>query len=484
MRSNFEPLESRRHFAAAAPAQIFAAHVNFTTDSAPAVRGYQRDVGSVFTRHKNSGLRYGWTTDHTAAAAYKPSAIYNDARIDSNIAMTAGDVWSIQVPAGWYSVHALMGQPGITDGYQRLTAGGQPVVNGEPQKGFAIIEGFATVHITNGRLELATTSRAIDPKLISVDIITVSAPAAVPAAAHTTWIGTSLRSPISRVEFSTVRLGTKIFSLGGFVNGYTETTQRFDVLDTKTLTFTTLTSLPGAPTHEATATDGTYIYAAGGQFGAERSTDLTDRVWRYDIARNTWQAFGKLPAIHTAGQLVYLAGKLHYIGGDGANRVQAQTTHWVLDLTRKNARWTNAAPMPTPVDHFGALALNGVIYAVGGDDSHGISYLTSKTLYAYDPAVDRWAQLPSLPTPVSHAEAAIFDDSGNLFVVGGQGNAQQLTDNVYVFNVRKKAWYASTPLPSQKKGGLAWIRRTKLFYLTGDDSDVGRQRGGIVGLIG
>lgn len=471
-----EPLEGRLQYAA------FSAKVNFTTTTAPGAAHYTRDYGGVYTYHRN-GLTYGWNDDHQSRATYKLSS-YNDTRLDSSIAMADTDNWSIAVPNGYYKVHAVMGQAGVISGDQRLTAEGNLFISGQPYNGFAFIEGFVTVQVTDGKLTLAPNSRAVSAKLDYVEISQTTAPAVTPAATATARADTTLEVPVKRVEFSVARLGTKIYSLGGFVDDYTSTTQRFDVFDTKTLTYTQLTDLPGAPTHEAVATDGTYIYSAGGQFGPERSTDLTNVVWRYDIAHNSWSRFTKLPAIRTGGTLTYLDGKLHFIGGDDASRVRATNTHWTLDLSNPAARWTNAAPLPGKADHAAALTLNGVIYFSGGDNEHGTSYLSQTGLYAYDPDRDIWATFASLPTGISHAEAATITDGKNIFVIAGQGLAQQLTAGVYVYNIAKNVWRQSTSMPTARKGGVAWIAGSKFYYLTGDDSASGLQRGGYVGTIG
>ena len=474
-----EALENRLQFATSAP---FAARFNFTTTDGPRVRGYIKDYGVAYSHHSN-GLTYGWNDDHRAQAHYEASKQYNNARVDSNIALDNSDSWSIAVPNGYYTVHALMGQPGVMSGDQRLTAEGQIFVNGRPYNGFAFIEGFVTVRVTDRKLTLAPTEHAVADKLVSVEINQTVAPAAIRAGVDITWSNTTLQVPTRRVEFSSVRIDRKIYLLGGFTDDYTSTTQRFDVFDIKTATYQQLTDLPGAPTHEAVATDGKYIYAAGGQFGPERSTDLTSVVWRYNIAHNSWQRFGRLPAIRTGGTLSYIYGKLHYIGGDDATRVRATDTHWVLDLSNPAAGWTNAAPLPGPADHAATVVLNRGIYFVGGDNLHGTSYLSQTGLYFYDPVRDKWATFAPIPTGVSHAESATFTDGKSIFVVAGQGNAQKLTNNVYVYSTTRNRWTAATALPSTRKGGFSWLSNGKLYYLTGDDSTKGLDWGGYVGVL-
>ena len=56
--------------------------------------------------------------------------------------------------------------------------------------------------------------------------------------------------------------------------------------------------------------------------------------------------------------------------------------------------WTTKAPMPTPRTGLAAGVVNGILYAVGGND--GVSFLG--TVEAYDPATNTWTTKASMPT--------------------------------------------------------------------------------------
>ena len=64
--------------------------------------------------------------------------------------------------------------------------------------------------------------------------------------------------------------------------------------------------------------------------------------------------------------------------------------------------WARAAPMPTSRSELAAAALAGRIYVAGGIAQWG----TTAAFEAYDPATDRWEELPPLPEAVHHLAAA------------------------------------------------------------------------------
>src|SRR5687768_7675152 len=58
--------------------------------------------------------------------------------------------------------------------------------------------------------------------------------------------------------------------------------------------------------------------------------------------------------------------------------------------------WTTKAPMPTPRLGLAAAAIDGIIYAVGGDN---YSCGTYSTVEAYDTATNTWTTQAPMPTP-------------------------------------------------------------------------------------
>ncbi len=488
---SIESLEDRRHFAASAvdPSGVtidqskpFALKVNFGSSATPKVAGYRTDYGAVYATRSN-GFTYGWNASRAADAVYHDTAQYDSPRAESNILMSGSSTWNAKLPNGWYEVHILMAANNGSDDY-RVNVEGQPIVKGIPFKGFPWIEGIKTVHLTDGKLTLTSDSKAINNRICSIAIVPVTAPKSTAAGTSIAWSKSSIKSPIYRAEAGSVRVGNKLYVMGGFTNDYASVTGRVDILNLSTGTWSKGKPLPGAQTHFGAATDGENIYVVAGQYGPELSLDGTNQAWKYNIATNTWSAFAALPAVRFGGQLSYMNGRLHFTGGDDRTRVRSQTEHWIFDLSRQKKGWITAAPLPMPTDHHGQIVVNNALYVVGGEVEHGTSYLQNSGLFRYNDSTNRWTRLADMPVAASHSEASTLTDGKRIFVIAGQANAQQLMSQVRSYDIANNRWVIHTSLPTARKAGIGWITGNKLFYTTGDDELTGASTSTYVGVIG
>src|SRR5438132_671661 len=84
--------------------------------------------------------------------------------------------------------------------------------------------------------------------------------------------------------------------------------------------------------------------------------------------------------------------------------------------------WTARAPMPTARCCLGVAAINGRLYAVGGEDAGSIGLATVE---AYDPATNAWTTKTSMPTVRSGLSAAA--SNGILYALGGGPTSATLT---------------------------------------------------------
>src|SRR5262249_52541466 len=157
-----------------------------------------------------------------------------------------------------------------------------------------------------------------------------------------------------------------------------------------------------ALSHTGAATDGPYVYLAGGFAGDWKGpqTPVTRNVWRFDTRTNTWSAFTQLPQARGAGALVRVGRKLPFFGGVNTV-IKDGPEHWVLDL-RRPGKWVSAAPLPNPRNHLGYTELNGQIWAIGGQHELDETDGNDNSVHVYDPPTDRWFAMASLPLPHSH----------------------------------------------------------------------------------
>jgi N-acetylneuraminic acid mutarotase len=305
------------------------------------------------------------------------------------------------------------------------------------------------------------------------------------AAAPATWTtfawNTTFAQPRSSSEAQGLALGGKLYSFGGFDSTKIccTPTSRAYRMDPAT-GWTALAPMPpengtsfGGISHAGLATDGTYIYWAGGYTSNAAGTAQiygTTEVWRYDPATDSYLRMRDLPLTRSAGQLAYLDGKLHYFGGTNPGRTADVGEHWELDLSNVGAGWVARASLPNPRHHMGAAVLGGRIYAIGGQHGHDERLITQDDVHAYDPATDTWTQRADLPRAVGHIASATFVMDGRILVLGGEIAHNSVIADVNAYNPDTDTWTALTKLPSPRRSGVADSIGGVVYYSAGQGS--------------
>jgi len=211
-------------------------------------------------------------------------------------------------------------------------------------------------------------------------------------------------------------------------------------------------------THAGMATDGRSIWIAGGYRANASWTGQvfgTRKVWRYDIATDTYWPMPRLPVARAGGQLEPLGGRLHHFGGTDLTRRHDVADHWALDLAHPERGWVRRAPMHDGRHHMGSAVLRGKIWAIGGQHHHDDRLVVRDTVESYDAVTDTWTVRPSLPQGVSHIANSTFVLGGRIVVAGGETAHLRPVDDVWAYEPRPRRWVALTPLPQPKASGVA-----------------------------
>ena len=225
-----------------------------------------------------------------------------------------------------------------------------------------------------------------------------------------------------RVAQSAV-LGGKLYVFGGFgpmnAESIAPVERTVSVYDPAADAWGRAADMPLDVTHaNAVVVDGT-VWIAGGYRGVQPGPTVAN-VLRYDVASDSWSEGPPLP-VPTAGGALVLAGRtLHYVGGF-LDRDTTIGNHWALALDG-GTTWEPRAPLPVPRGHVAGAAVGGRVYAIGGQLRHDTDAVDLDAVHAYDPARDAWTAVASLPTPRSHFESATIVHHDRIVIVGGRDN--------------------------------------------------------------
>jgi N-acetylneuraminic acid mutarotase len=299
-----------------------------------------------------------------------------------------------------------------------------------------------------------------------------------------TW-GTAKAQPLGTHEVHGEAVHDKLYIFGGYdINKRPQwtPTKRAYVYDPISNLWTSIKDLPHVPngsnfggvTHYGLTNDGNDIYFAGGYISNSNGTGQvfgTKQVWKYIVATNTYTRLPDLPQALATGQLRYVNGKIHYMGG--ANFSRADTNiHLALDLNNIAAGWKSLAPLNNGVNHPGSAVVNGKIYFLGGAHHQDENSIAQKTLEVYDEQTNTWKNLDDMPVGVDHISSAVVTYGNRLIVLGGETSFGALSNRVFAYTPATNTWAELTPMPVGKYAGVASVLNGNIYYVGGYFSNV------------
>jgi len=155
-------------------------------------------------------------------------------------------------------------------------------------------------------------------------------------------------------------------------------------------------------------------------------------------------------------------GIIYAIGGNRGTSLIRRTVEAYDPGTNS---WTVKAALPEPLEPTGATTLNNRIYVGGGRSSGGVS----QALYVYDPATNRWTRKADMPykgTIFGGHQGAI---NGMLYIYLGMTTNPDGTTGPQRFlryNPATNTW-ASLKVPSFARAGGASMVYSGRFYILG-----------------
>lgn len=129
-----------------------------------------------------------------------------------------------------------------------------------------------------------------------------------------------------------------------------------------------------------------------------------------------------------------------------------------------NLAWSVPASMPTARDRFALGDVNGILYAVGGQN---LSSNNLATVEAYNPGTNSWSTVAPLPTGRQDLTAATVN--GTLYAIGGYDGTNVL-GVVEAYNPGTNSWSTVAPLPNARCNLGSAVVNGIIYAVGGDDS--------------
>lgn len=206
----------------------------------------------------------------------------------------------------------------------------------------------------------------------------------------------------------------------------------------------------------------TKIYLLG---GFDENLQIHSRFQVYDTTNRVWSTLAALPeAVHHANMAVAM-GKIYVLGAMNLEgfSFRAIGSSYVYDPVLD--QWEAITSMPKGSER-GAAAMgviDGKIYLAGGLGDGALASFSS-----YDPALDTWnTNLPSLPNARDHLMGAVV--GGRLYAIGGRSSSiDSVVSEVFSYSPESNRWEEHTPMPTARAGAASGVVNGQIIVVGGE----------------
>ena len=270
--------------------------------------------------------------------------------------------------------------------------------------------------------------------------------------AQGTWDTSLSPMPTARISLGVGVINDIIYAVGGIADsGVVATVEAYDPA---TDIWTTKAPMPTARYDLGVGVINGILYAVGGW---DSSNNALGIVQAYDPVTDTWSSKApKLYYSYDQGHSVAVVDGILYAMGRYIDDTVLEVYNPITDS------WSSLASLPERQPHLEAIAVNEVVYALGGDDPLP-GYLS--TVQSYNPITNKWIARAPMPNPLRNMGVAVLN--GRLFVVAGLGSAGVTPIDVY--NPITNTWFSDTQLPTLRWFVGVSAVNNKLYVIGGRD---------------
>lgn len=166
-----------------------------------------------------------------------------------------------------------------------------------------------------------------------------------------------------------------------------------------------------------------------------------------------WKEMASLPHGYYLGDAVTLDDEIYFVAG----RTAAGKVPFFYKLNPEQNEWSRLADIPKPTFNIALAAVDGKIYAIGGD-------LFQDANRQYDPQTDTWAIVAPMPTGRQHIDCGIYGNE--IFIMGGLTSWKNITQTHEAYNVTTGSWSEKATIPSLRNNA-AVVTMDSLIYVIG-----------------
>ncbi len=189
-------------------------------------------------------------------------------------------------------------------------------------------------------------------------------------------------------------------------------------------------------------------------------------VEAYNSATDTWARRAKLPfVLQRTNGAVEINGKIYVSGGyKGYNNISEE----FLMYDPGTNTWTRKQPMPRTTYDGVSAVIDDKLYVLTGCNQQEACFpyvFPDVSFYRYDPALDRWTELPLPPSGRQRSGGVAGTIGKKFYVVGGGSNVLE------VYNPATNTWTTRSSMGSIRHGAAGAAVGGKLYVIAGTIPD-------------
>ncbi|MBI2890188.1 MAG: hypothetical protein HYY13_05330 [Nitrospirae bacterium] len=254
-----------------------------------------------------------------------------------------------------------------------------------------------------------------------------------------------------RNNLAAAAVNGRIYAIGGYNLGYLATNEEYDPVAN---TWSTKADMATARNSLAAAAVNGRVYVIGGANGSALATNE-----EYDPVANAWSAKADMPTAREWEAAATVNGRIYAIGGDNGSVLATNEEFIPPAVGVPVDAWEAKTGMPTGRRLLAAAAVNGRIYAIGGEAGGGGLNANEE----YDSVANSWAVKAGTPTLRQWASAAAA--GGRIYVFGGYGPVGTTEE----YDPITDLWATKTAMSLARQGTGAAEVNGKIYVIGGHD---------------
>jgi N-acetylneuraminic acid mutarotase len=218
-------------------------------------------------------------------------------------------------------------------------------------------------------------------------------------------------------------------------------------------------------------------YVMGGGFRRPDGTfNFLTVVEIFDPKTGRWSKGPDLLQRHDAPAATLFNGTIYLVGGHHPDAVGGPMTDPAFSfserLDRRQNRWVEIAPLPTPRFSLAVAQKGENLWAMGGAGFRDGTFHNDDLIEQYHPAENRWSVDPSVRLPWRAAGVGSCLVGEKLYLFGGH-SGDRVQDQAAFLDRASGAWISLPPMPDPRVA-MAAVYLNGVIYLIGGRGADGR----------